>query len=34
MFLKDDTAVDMMYRSLQWAEEQVEWVYGRATMLL
>ncbi len=27
MFLKDDTAVDMMYRSLQWAEEQVEWVW-------
>ncbi|MBI9095223.1 MAG: DUF4037 domain-containing protein [Sphaerochaeta sp.] len=27
MFLKDGTAVDMMYRSLQWAEEQVEWVW-------
>ncbi len=27
MFLKDGTAVDMMYRSLQWAELQVEWVW-------
>jgi len=27
MFLKDGTAVDIMYRSLEWAEQQVEWVW-------
>ena len=27
MFLTDGTAVDIMYRSLEWAEEQVDWVW-------
>jgi len=27
MFLADGTAVDIMYRSLEWAEQQVEWVW-------
>jgi len=27
MFLKDGTAVDLMYRSLSWAREQVKWVW-------
>ena len=27
MFLKDGTAVDLMYRSLDWAEQQVRWVW-------
>ncbi|MDT4761133.1 hypothetical protein [Sphaerochaeta sp. PS] len=27
LFLRDGTAVDIMYRSLQWAEEQVSWVW-------
>ena len=27
MFLTDGTAVDIMYRSLEWAQQQVEWVW-------
>ncbi|HKM07974.1 MAG TPA: DUF4037 domain-containing protein [Sphaerochaeta sp.] len=27
LFLKDGTAVDIMYRSLEWAQQQVDWVW-------
>ncbi len=27
MFLTDGTAVDIMYRSLEWAQQQVDWVW-------